>query len=183
MVASVFQLRMITEFEIVTGVLLVGLVAMAVSTDLRYGHISNSFTFGASTAGLLLNLLFRGAEGGLSSVGGWLLGVALLFAFFALGAMGSGDVKLLAAVGAIEGPSFVFTAFVFTAIAGGVIAVLVTMKRRRVGYLATTVMTQVQSLVYTGGIVLSKDGQPSPLRFPYGLAIAAGSVAALFWSL
>ncbi len=36
-----------------------------------------------------------------------------------LGATGAGDVKLMAAVGAIVGPAMVVTAFLFTAIAGG----------------------------------------------------------------
>jgi len=169
--------------EAAASALLLGVVAAAVYTDLRFGRIPNGLTLGGAALGLLLKLLSGGLQGALAGVEGWLLGAGLLFAFFALGAMGAGDVKLLAAVGAIEGPAFAFNAFVFTGIAGGVIALLVTLKRRRVGYLATTVATQLQALVYTGGIIRPKDAGASPLRFPYGLAIAAGSVAALFWRL
>ena len=40
----------------------------------------------------------------------------------ALGATGAGDVKFMAAVGAIVGPALVVSAFLFTAVAGGVLA-------------------------------------------------------------
>ena len=43
-----------------------------------------------------------------------------------LGATGAGDVKFMAAVGAIVGPALVVSAFLFTAVAGGVLA-----RRRR----------------------------------------------------
>ena len=97
--------------------------------------------------------------------------------------MGAGDVKLLAAVGAIEGPAFVLRAFVLMGLAGGAIAILVTLRRRRMGHLAASVATQLQSLIYTGSIVRPGEGRRPPLRFPYGLAIAVGGVGALLWRM
>jgi hypothetical protein len=47
----------------------------------------------------------------------------LMMPGYMLGATGAGDVKLMAAVGAVVGPVLVITAFLFTAIAGGVLAV------------------------------------------------------------
>lgn len=172
-----------TTLEVLTGALLVGLVVAAVCTDLRSGRIPNRLTMGAAAAGLLLNVLLGGLNGALASGGGWLLGAGLLFAFFAVGALGAGDVKLLAAVGALKGPAFAFNAFVFTGVAGGIIAIIVLVRRRRVRYAVASVAAQVQGLVYTGSISRPKDPKSSPLRFPYGLAIAAGSLAALLWRL
>ena len=43
-----------------------------------------------------------------------------------LGATGAGDVKFMAAIGAIVGPALVVSSFLFTALAGGVLA-----RRRR----------------------------------------------------
>ena len=183
MLASMPQLEKAGAMGPIASVLLAGLMVAAVYTDLRFVRIPNGLTLGGAALGLLLNLLFGGLGGALSSAEGWLLGAGLLFVFFALGAMGAGDVKLLAAVGAIEGPAFVFNAFVFMGIAGGAIAILVTLRRRRVRYLAASLATQLQAMIYIGSIVQPKDARSSPLRFPYGLAIAAGSFAALFWRL
>ena len=166
--------------EAVAGGIMVAILVAAVYTDLRFGRIPNVLTLAGAAAGLLLSLLFGGAGGLLTGLEGWLLGVALFFAFFALGVMGAGDVKLLAAVGALMGPGFVFNAFIFTGLAGGVIAIIVALRRRMVRYTVASVTAQVQSLAYTGFLPRPKDVKSSPLRFPYGLAIAAGSVAALF---
>ncbi len=169
--------------ETLTGSLLLGLMAASVYTDLRSGRIPNWLTIGFAIAGVVLNALTGGLQGGIAGIEGWLLGAGLVFAFFALGVMGAGDVKLLAAAGAVGGPGFVVNAFVFTGIAGGIIALLVTVRRRQAGYLAASVARHVHTLVYTGGIVPPKDPKTSPLRFPYSLAIAIGTVAALFWRL
>ena len=51
--------------------------------------------------------------------------MALLIVFYLMGMMGAGDVKLMGAVGSILGPAGVFKAFLFTAIVGGIYAVIV----------------------------------------------------------
>ncbi len=174
------QLTMPEGSEAAAAVIMVAMVAAAAYIDLRYLRIPNAFTLGGAAVGLLLSLLFRGPDGLVSGLAGWALGAALFFAFFAIGVMGAGDVKLLAAVGALMGPLFVFNAFVFTGLAGGIIAIAVAVRRRLVRYTVASVTTQLQTLVYTGWLPRPKDPKSSPLRFPYGLAIAAGSVAALF---
>ena len=60
----------------------------------------------------------------LASLAGFALGFALMLPGHALGATGAGDVKLMAAVGAMVGPVTVVTAFAFTAIAGGIMALV-----------------------------------------------------------
>ena len=62
-----------------------------------------------------------GLPGTLTAAGAWLLGVALFFPFFALGGMGAGDVKLLAALAAWLGPIDAIYLAIFTSMAGGVI--------------------------------------------------------------
>jgi prepilin peptidase CpaA len=92
-----------------------------------------------------------------------------------LGATGAGDVKFMAAVGAIMGPALVVSAFLFTALAGGVLAVAVAIRRKR---LAAT-------LAGTGRLIAApaeakKEIQSATVssRFAYGPAIAIGSVLA-----
>src|SRR3990170_4623177 len=77
----------------------------AVAFDVRTRRIPNWLTFGAAAAAFG----YAGLHSGLTGVGigvlGWLVGAALFFPFFALGGMGAGDVKLLAALGAWLGPT------------------------------------------------------------------------------
>jgi prepilin peptidase CpaA len=58
------------------------------------------------------------------SVGGLVLGAVVLGAFFLMGGMGMGDVKLYAAIGAWIGPSQLILAMVITAMAGGAMALV-----------------------------------------------------------
>ena len=64
-------------------------------------------------------------HGILFSVEGMGLGFALLLGFYMYGGMGAGDVKLLAAIGAVVGPFNVFVGFLFASLLGGLYAVAV----------------------------------------------------------
>jgi prepilin peptidase CpaA len=108
-------------------------------------------------------------------MGGFALGFLLMMPGHALGATGAGDVKLMAAVGSVMGPGLVVSAFLFTAIAGGVLAVAVAARRQR---LAAT-------LAGTGRLIKAPTEAPQEIRsaaparrFAYGPAIAVGSVLA-----
>jgi len=172
-----------TAIELATSLLLLAVVAAAVYTDLRRGLIYNRLTYGAAIAGLALNTIGYGLDGSLSSVKGWLVGAGLFVVFFLLKAMGAGDVKLLAAVGAIKGPLFVLNAFVFTGLAGGVIAIIYIIRRRRVHYFLTSMGLYLHDMVFLRRAPAAGEAGASSFSFPYGLPIAIGSVAALFLSL
>jgi prepilin peptidase CpaA len=157
------------------AVLAAGL-AVAVVIDLRSRRIPNLLT--ATMALLGLGLAATGFSGLTlaASVGGMVLGLLLMLPGHLLGATGAGDVKLMAAVGAILGPGLVIPAFLFTCIAGGVLAVAVAIGRRR---LAATVAG-------TGRIIAAPASARSEIqtaaasrRFAYGPAIAAGTVIAV----
>lgn len=111
----------------------------------------------------------------LASMLGLAIGFVLMLPGHALGATGAGDVKLMAAIGAIVGPVLAVKAFLFTALAGGVLAVLVALARGRLGAtvagtarLATGPAAAKQKIAAAG----------SSSRFAYAPAIAAGSIVA-----
>lgn len=86
--------------------------AVAAWTDVRTGHIPNWLTGPAFVAALAVHGVIGGARTGASGAAiavAWSLGGALLCAvpalvLFARGAMGGGDLKLFAAVGALVHP-------------------------------------------------------------------------------
>ena len=106
---------------------------------------------------------------------GFILGFALMMPGHALGATGAGDVKLMAAVGAIVGPALVVSAFLFTAVAGGVLALVVAVRRQR---LAATFAGTGRLISTPGEARREIQAATGSSRFAYGPAIAIGSVLA-----
>ncbi|OFW11705.1 MAG: hypothetical protein A3H96_03220 [Acidobacteria bacterium RIFCSPLOWO2_02_FULL_67_36] len=154
--------------------LAVGTLAATV-VDIRSRRIPNGLT--ATMSGIGIGLAATGASG--ISLGaatfGFVLGFALMLPGHALGATGAGDVKLMAAVGAILGPATVVTAFLFTAIAGGILAVAVAAQRRR---LAATFAGTGRLIAAPAGVKQQISAADMTRRFAYGPAIAVGSVLA-----
>src|SRR5262245_62135518 len=98
------------------------IAAVAAFIDVRTRRIPNALTFGSALVAIFYHLMAGGpAAAGLAAVG-WFIGALIFFPVFALGGMGAGDVKLIAALGAWLGPVGVLYVAVGSAIAGGVVA-------------------------------------------------------------
>src|SRR5215216_2105413 len=87
-------------------------------TDWRHGKILNKVTFPAMFAGLLLNWTFsignhRDNAGLFWALLGWAVGMGIQWVPFMLGFAKAGDVKLLAAVGALKGWAFCLCGFLY----------------------------------------------------------------------
>jgi prepilin peptidase CpaA len=145
--------------------------------DLRTRRIPNALTFGAAVVAVAVNVLAMGSSGFMTAGGGWLLGVVLFFPFFALGGMGGGDVKLLGAIGAWLGPEAVLHVAFYSAIAGGVLAVVVAL---RTGYLrqALTNLRILLTFWFTVGLKpvegITLAGPQNSPRLAYALPMLAG---------
>lgn len=98
---------------------------VAVGWDLATRRIPNLLTLGAAIAALAVHAYLEGFSGVWMSLSGWLVGAALLLPFFALGGMGAGDVKLMAALGAWLGPASIVWVALYSSIAGGALALVV----------------------------------------------------------
>jgi prepilin peptidase CpaA len=100
------------------------LASIACWTDLRTRRIPNILTFGAAAAGLVFHALFSGS-GPLTALAGWFTGVLIFSPLFLLRGMGAGDLKLLGALGAWLGPLMALRIGLWSALAGGVLAIIV----------------------------------------------------------
>jgi prepilin peptidase CpaA len=147
----------------------------ATVVDIRTRRIPNVLTASMAAAGL--GFAAAGvSEISLAAAGlGIVLGLALMLPGHALGATGAGDVKLMAATGSFMGPTLVIKAFLFTAIAGGVLAVVVAMRRRN---LAATVATTARLIAAPSEARGELTNAGPSRRFAYGPAIAIGSLIA-----
>ena len=176
-------------------VILIVLIGTALFFDLTRKRIPNFLTFPAILWGLGYFTITDGLSGLWFSLLGLLVGLAIFFIPFAMGGMGGGDVKLMAAVGALQGWQFVFTVGLLTALAGGVMALaylLISGRLLRVlKKMAGVVLAPFFSILYLKIYLYLKirleclnrasiyfathpAEDSDPVRMPYGAAIAAG---------
>ena len=154
----------------------------ACAFDLHSRRIPNVLTFGATIAAFVAALVVGGDTTFGSSVAGWALGLVLFLPIYAVGGMGAGDVKLLAAIGAWLGPLGVFHTALYTAVAGLVLALIIMAARRCVR----------QTLINVHMLLLhwrvSGFSAPAPLtletstgpKLAYALPTLVGTVAAIW---
>ncbi|HTM35097.1 MAG TPA: prepilin peptidase [Vicinamibacterales bacterium] len=155
---------------------------VACLTDLRSARIPNVLTFSAVAAALVFHAAAPGGLGLQAAGLGLLVGLLVFFPFFALGAMGAGDVKLMAALGAWLGWYGAINVALFGAVAGGVLAIIVSLWH---GYLGTA-LANLKRLFFHFWLT---GMQPLPeltldhgkgLRLPYALPIMAGLLVTLW---
>ncbi len=155
-------------------------VIVSVYTDLKERKIYNAVVIPAALTGLVVNSVFTGTNGLIFSLKGLGAGLGLLFIPFLLGGFGAGDVKLMGAIGALKGAFFVFKVFLATGIAGGILAILVLVKQRRL--LLTLKRIWFSFSILIGSIfkintLQSLDKAEFHESLPYGLAIGIGTLA------
>ena len=155
-------------------IVLVFTACWAVATDLRSQRIPNWLTFGAAGAALGIRLALGGAQALLAGSEAWLLGAAIFFIPFALGWMGAGDVKLLAAFGALGGPAFLVQAALAGCLAGGLIAFVYLAWQRRLIFFMWHVFVHFRHPF--SGVLEGKR------RIPYGPALALGAMGTMLMS-
>jgi prepilin peptidase CpaA len=156
------------------AVLALGLGA-AVITDVRSRRIPNWLT--GSILGAAFGLAFGGGPvTPARAVLGLLVGLVLMLPGHVIGATGAGDVKLMAAVGAVVGPDLIFRAFLYSAVAGGVLAVAVALRR---GRLATTLQATTNLVTQPANAKRAIEASDRANRFAYGPAIAVGTFLSL----
>lgn len=159
------------------NIVLAMVLAISLYTDISRGKIYNKITFPSIGIGLLLNVWLSGWDGAKASLAGIGLGAVVFIVIAVLRLMGGGDAKLLLAVGALKGFSFLLQTLLFTALAGGVLAILFLIYRR----LAWRTLSDMASRVF-GRLVLQAPVGLTPTasagKLRYSLAIAIGAVAA-----
>lgn len=171
------------------GILLCALLALAVWHDVRARRIPNLLVFPGAMVGVLLNGclapgagLFSAPFGGLgwlAALGGLAVGLGLLLPMYLLRAMGAGDVKLLAMLGAFLGPQAVLGAALLCLLAGGVLALSVacwTGQLRQI--LGNTYHMMLHSLLRgLAGETPTVAAPAAPSgKLPYAIAIAVGAL-------
>jgi prepilin peptidase CpaA len=154
------------------------LLALCAYWDIRYRRIPNWATLPGVALGLGMNGLFFHWQGMKTSGLGLLVGFGALVVLFVLNWMGGGDVKLMAAVGALKGYPFIISALFYSLLVGVVIGVAMLIWNRKA-------LKTFKNLFYVIGSRVTKlvpkqeidreQGQ----KIPFGLAIVLGTACAM----
>jgi prepilin peptidase CpaA len=147
----------------------------AAAIDVWTGRIPNPLTATTAVAGFGLAAFGLTGHSMAGALIGAILGFVLMLPGHVFGGTGAGDVKLVAALGTWLGPGGVFMAFLYSAIAGGFLAVAHALYRRRLG---TTLSRTARLVAAPGETKREIHGAAAASRFAYGPAIAIGAIAA-----
>jgi prepilin peptidase CpaA len=150
--------------------------------DLYSRRIPNALTFGAAAVALVVAAALGGLSGASSSLTGLGVGLAVWLPIYALGGMGAGDVKLMAAIGAWLGPADAFYAAMFAAMAGGVLGVALAVAHGCARQTASNVQLllvhwRVAGFTPHSQLTLARAASP---RLAYAVPILTGTVMALW---
>jgi len=165
---------------IVNAVLAI-VVIIAVIFDLRIRKIPNPLIIAALLFAFSFHIYQDGASGLVFSLKGFGLGLVLLLLPFLMGGMGAGDVKLLASIGALKGSVFVFNSFLWMALWGGLIALIIVIYQRKVKETASRLKQGL--LMASLGMASFSDSlskEEYSVYYPYGVAIALGVLSSFY---
>lgn len=170
-----------TTARLLPAVPLLLMLTWAAVQDLRSRRIRNWLTFSIILTGIAQSLLGHSPVSPAGSLWGLLVGFLLPLALFALGAVGGGDVKLLAGVGAWLGPWAAFQVFCAEAVIGMVIVLAQAAAQGRLRVLSRNSAVLAVNLVHVNQVGLqhaTATGQscrsvekPLPYAVPVLLAV------------
>lgn len=170
--------------SLIIGALLI-LLLIAAWQDIRYYRIPNTLVFSGAVTGLLLHTLLPQHMGGLgllTSLAGLGIGLVVLLPLYLLRAMGAGDIKLMAMIGAFVGPASMLIITVYVLLAGGVLALSIVLLRGKLSKLVDNLKLMFMLRLRgssTASLSTAKALPQSAGKLPYGVAIAAGTLAYL----
>lgn len=110
--------------------LLIILIIVAFIIDIKKQIIPNKLTAIGCLVGLLYHFMNKGVVGLLFSLAGLISGFIALLLLFIFKAIGAGDVKLFAAVGALTGTEFVINSAMYSVIYAGLIGIIILLARK-----------------------------------------------------
>lgn len=130
------------------------MLAAAFVTDIRTMKIPNWITLTGLTSGFLFHALTGAWNGIGDAFKGAAVGFGLMFILYLLKAVGGGDVKLFAGIGAWTGISFTLSVMMYSILAAGCIGLFILLCRRETLFRLRRVVRGVWGAVISAALRL-----------------------------
>ncbi|WP_375739120.1 prepilin peptidase [Pseudomonas boanensis] len=158
-------------------ILLLGLLVIAVVSDLRRHRIPNLLVLTGIVLGLGSQFHSLGLSGVSIGLLGMLTGFVLFLPLYILGGMAAGDVKLMAMVGSFFLYQDAAWIAFYSLIAGGICGFLIVLFRGQMFQTLGRYGLMLRTRTYLAPASDEAAGKP----FPYSVAILLGSLTGIFW--
>jgi prepilin peptidase CpaA len=161
---------------------LLGLLLAAAVIDVRQRRIPNWLTLGLILSGLARAAALSGWAGLAHAVAGVFAGAAVPFILFALGALGGGDVKLLAGIGAWLGPAPALAVFALQCVIGLGLVLAQALHQGRTLVLFRNTAVLAADIARQGVVACAPGGDGQSFRsidrpLPYAVPVAIATIA------
>lgn len=165
-------------------ILLSLIVIPAAALDLKTRRIPNWLSLSGVLLGVALRTFLGEWDGLWVSLEGLGLAFAIYFVLYLLHGMGAGDVKLMAAVGAVAGPGGWILILILTCLAGAVAGLLIVAAKGRFRRTFENILVILISLRH-GQLPYKENPQldvrsGEGLRLPHAVMIAFGTFVAIW---
>ncbi|MNZ77535.1 prepilin peptidase CpaA [Pseudomonas linyingensis] len=150
----------------------------AVIYDLVSHRLPNYYLLLGLLVGFAWQAWAYGWSGVISAGAGLLTGFALFVPLYVLGGMAAGDVKLMAVVGSFLGATGALWAGAYSLIVGSLLGILYLLYKGHLGKL----VVRYWAMAATRSRIAAEEGDAARHRFPYAIAIAAGTLLSLYWT-
>ncbi len=161
-------------------ILLMVLALVSGVVDWREHRIPNWITVPGLLLGLAANTILADRTGWRFALTGMAAAILVYLPLYLIHGMGAGDVKLMAAIGAIVGPLNWGILFLSTALIGGLAALALIVLRRRVYETWFNVQLLMGSLLHFRAPYKNTSAldvrSTQALRMPHALSIAGGAL-------
>ncbi|WP_059410726.1 A24 family peptidase [Cupriavidus basilensis] len=167
-----------STFDPLTSGYLLALAGLAAASDMRSHRIPNWLVAAGLLLALALQMTLHGpGQGAQAWLTGALAGFAPYLALYLLGAVGAGDAKLMAGIGAFAGPQAALEIAIASFAVGGLLALAVMLMRKRVRKTLSGIGTRLLWLpLGLRANLAGRDKLTTAARLPYAVAIAGGVV-------
>lgn len=163
-------------------IILAVLLMIACWQDFHDYRIKNNLIVTGTVLGIALNTFLFAETGFLDSLIGLGFGLLLLLPFYLLRIMGAGDAKLLAMIGVFVGQNDILWVFLYTLVAGGLLALVFSLWRGKLRRMIDNVilscllvLSTSKSECFKDNSSFSAEASQSAGKLPYAIAITAGT--------